>query len=87
MRVKHTERFDVMLARLPKKTKTLFELQEQRLKISIEDPRLHLKKLKGTDDVYSTRITRVYRALFVWDDDGTIWFYAIGHRKDIYRHL
>ncbi len=84
MQVRRTPRFERHLARLPVSVQKLFEEQVTRLQDHPADPRLHLKKLQGVSDAYSIRITRNYRALFVWDND-IILFYGVGDRKSIYR--
>ena len=73
---------------LPKKDKDLLHAQEQLLMKDIFHSKLHTKKLKGFPDnnVYSFRITRVYRGIFRLSGNDVILF-AIGHRKDIYQSL
>lgn len=83
MHIHHTTRFTRQLAGLPASVQTRFEEQASRLREQPNDPRLHLKKLQGFGDAYSIRITRNYRALFVWSDD-IVLFYGIGDRKDVY---
>lgn len=73
-----------MLEKLPESVQSAYQEQESRLVDNPKDPRLHLKKLRDMDDTYSFRITRSYRALFIWDNDTALLF-AVGDRKDIYR--
>lgn len=49
-------------------------------------PLLHTKRLKGgLRRGYSFRISRDWRAIFVFEDQNTIKLINIGDRKDIYR--
>lgn len=84
MQIKRTPPFDAKIAKLPNNVRELFQKQEERIRIDWRDPLLHLKKLHGKVDTYSIRITSEYRTLFVRDGD-ILWFFAVGHRKDIYR--
>jgi len=84
MRLIRTARFETMFEELPPSVRAMYREQETLLKNNPRDVRLHLKKLKGMDDTFSFRITRSYRALFVWEGD-TAWLFAIGDRKNIYR--
>lgn len=65
------------------KTDTLVGL----LAIDFRDSRLHAKKLHGIDDIYSFRIGRDYRGLFLFEDGSTIKLIDIRHRKDIYKQV
>jgi len=64
----------------------LLARQEKILAEDFFDPRLHTKKLKGLrgDIIFSFRITRNYRGLFLLREKGIVLF-MIGDRKDIYR--
>lgn len=84
MRVVRTQKFTAMLEKLPKSVQSVYREQEERLSDNPRDTRLHLKKLRDMDDIYSFRITRSYRALFIWEDN-TACLFAVGDRKDIYR--
>lgn len=84
MRVIRTQKFSLMLEKLPEPVQAIYQEQEERLLDNPKDSRLHLKKLRDMDDTYSFRITRSYRALFIWDNN-TAWLFAVGDRKDIYR--
>ncbi len=83
MRIVRTKKFERMLGRLPASVQKVYRGQENLLQENPRDSRLHLKKLQGIEDTYSFRITRSYRALFIWEDN-TAWLFAIGDRKDIY---
>ncbi len=84
MRIIRTLKFEKMPERLPASVQKAYVEQETILQGNPKDPRLHLKKLQGIYDTYSFRITRSYRALFIWEVN-TVWLFAIGDRKDIYR--
>lgn len=75
----------ISLKKLPKQVRQLYTQQLIRLKDSLKDPRLHLKKLRGLEEIFSFRITRNYRALFYFQYSNQIIIFAIGNRKDIYR--
>ena len=65
------------------KTDTLVGL----LTVDFRDSRLHTKKLHGIDDIYSFRIGRDYRCLFLFENGNTIKLVDIRHRKDIYKQV
>ena len=49
-------------------------------------PLLHSKPLVGKlHDAHSFRITRDWRAIFVFETEDTIRLVTLGHRKEIYR--
>jgi len=49
-------------------------------------PTLHTKQLSGKlTGFFSFRITRDWRAIFVFRDVNTIQLLKVAHRKDIYR--
>ena len=85
MIILETKDFRKELEKLPKRIKKLFQRQKSIFKKNWLDPRLHTKRIKELPGVYSFRITRAYRVLFYFRDDEAI-FFAIGHRKDIYRN-
>ena len=85
MKVARADEFVSMLNKLPTQTQRHFLTQEQRFIVDRRDTRLHVKKFVSLDGVFSLRITRTYRALFYFTDASTAVFFAIGHRKDIYR--
>ncbi len=78
-----TEDFNRNFDRLPLEIKKIFKKQETIFKNNWLDPRLHCKRLKELQGVFSFCITRRYRALFIFKDSYAV-FFAIGHRKDIY---
>ena len=85
MTVIYAEEFRKLFDKLPKRIQTAYRSQENYFRLSSRDPRLHLKKLKGNIDVFSFRITRAYRALFMFIEQDTALMLTIGHRKDVYR--
>ena len=84
MKILHTNTFSSGLKELPLGAKKLYKKQEDLFVIDWKDPRLHTKKLQGGDPLFSFRITRRYRVLFVFLDKEMALFTSIGHRKDIY---
>ena len=54
------------------------------LAVDIRDSRLHTKKLHGID-VFSFRVGRDYRVLFMFVDGSTIKLLDIKHRGEIYK--
>lgn len=87
MKIIHTDDFLKELSRLPIEIKDLLLVQEERLKANRRDPRLHIKKVRSLDRVFSFRVTRRYRVFFYSQDDQTIIFFDIDHRKDAYRKI
>lgn len=87
MKIRKTDDFDHAFEKLPQNVKRLFFIQEARFLISAQDPRLHIKKIKGLPLALSFRITRHYRVLFYFQDLETAILFDIDHRKDIYRGL
>ena len=85
MEVIRTDDFEEALIKLPAGAKRLYAIQEKRFLADPGDPRLHLKRLRELGGVFSFRITRRYRALCYFHTDNRVVFFAIGHRKDIYR--
>jgi len=85
MKVFYTKDFVKMLDTLPKNIQRLYLSQEDILKENSRDPRLHIKKLKGKPITFSFRITRAYRAFFVFKSVDEIVIYAVADRKDAYR--
>ena len=80
-----SRRFKKEFDRLPADIQLFARLQIDRWKQNQYDTRLHLKKLKGETSAYSIRITRSYRAIFIWEKPDEALFVTIDHRKDVYR--
>lgn len=87
MKIIQTDDFKKELAKLPISIQKAYDAQESLFLENHRDSRLHVKKLHGLDGVFSFRITREYRALFYFHDKEIIVFFAVGHRKDVYRDL
>ena len=85
MKVLYAHEFKKRFSKLPPNVKTLFLKQERIFKKSWKNSRLHLKKLSDHPLPFSFRITRGYRVLFVFIEQGVALFTTIGHRKNIYR--
>lgn len=85
MTIHYTSQFLKAFKKLPKKIKKLTVYQETIFRKDPDDPRLHVKLLKGRlKGLYSFRVTRNYRVLFAWKDKEDVIFYEIGDRKFIY---
>lgn len=85
MEIIHTDDFDRALAKLPKEIQELDAVQEERFSKHWLDARLHIKKLRGEDGVFTYRITRRYRGFFYFQNPDKAIFFDIDHRKDAYR--
>jgi mRNA-degrading endonuclease RelE of RelBE toxin-antitoxin system len=85
MIIHETDDFLKELKRLPKDIVKLFEKQKVIFQKNWLDSRLHTKRIKEMAGVYSFRITRRYRVLFYFKDVNEVVFFAIGHRKSIYK--
>ena len=85
MKIIHTDDFIKHLDKLPNHTARSFLIQQSRFENNPRHPSLYTKKLKDLDGVYSLRIGKNHRALFFFTPEGNVAFFAIGHRKDIYR--
>ena len=85
MEIFQTADFTKQLRKFPKDSLRLYMVQEKRFRENLRDPRLHMKKLQGLDGVSSFRVTRLYRVLFYFQSSDAVVFFAIGHRKDVYR--
>ncbi len=84
MKVVYSEKFSKNFKDLPKNIQNLFRKQELLFKKNWRDPRLNTKKLVNRDFLFSFRITRKYRVLFIFMNTDTVLFTRIGHRKNIY---
>ena len=85
MRIVKTLDFEKWYQNLESDIRKLYIVQERRFILDVRDPRLHIKKLKDIDGVFSFRITRNYRTLFYFQNPKSVVFFDIDHRKDIYR--
>lgn len=79
-----TEDFIKWFEKLPVEIKTIYHKQENIFKINWLDSRLHIKKLKELNGVYSFRITRRYRVLFYFRGNEEVIFFSVGHQKEVY---
>ena len=84
MRINYTKDFRESFKKLPNHIKSLFKRQELLFEKNWKDPKLHTKELIGNQPTFSMRITRSYRALFIFVEQDLVIFYDIGHRKDVY---
>ena len=85
MKIIYAEEFSKEFDKLPASAQILFRRQEKFFRVDWRDPRLHTKKLQGQLVTFSFRVTRKYRALFIFVDEQTALFATIGHRKEVYR--
>ena len=84
MKIIYDHEFVKQFKKLPSSIQRLFKKQETLFIKDSEDRRLQIKRLHGYEETYSMRITRNYRALFIFVKADMIIFSDIGHRKDIY---
>lgn len=80
-----TEDFRRAAERLPLEIQELCTIQFHRFGKDQNDPRLHIKRVRGLKGVFSLRITRRYRAFFYFQNREAAIFFDIDHRKDSYR--
>lgn len=85
--VSYTNTFVKNFRVLPKSIRVKTDELVGLLSIDFRDSRLHTKKLVLDEDIYSFRIGRDYRVLFVFESGDTIKLIDIQHRKDIYKGL
>lgn len=83
MRIIETDDFEKDLHRLPPEIQKLYRKQKNLFGENWLDARLHIKRNKELEGVYSFRITRRYRAFFYLRGEQAV-FFKIGHRKDVY---
>ena len=87
MRIIYTDDFNHNLQKFPKKIRRFLAIQEVRFKINWRDNRLHIKKIRSLDRVFSLRITRRYRTFFYFQNQETAIFFDFDHRKDAYKSI
>ena len=85
MQVIKTKDFDKQLVLMPSRIRLLFAKQEAIFLTNLRDSRLHLSKIFAMESVFSFRITKNYRCLFYFYQDDIAVFFAVDHRKDVYR--
>jgi mRNA-degrading endonuclease RelE of RelBE toxin-antitoxin system len=85
MQIIRTDDFTEMYNRLSPAVQRTLAAQLRRFETNVRHPSLHTKKLLDMDGVYSIRVGRSHRALFFFLENDSAVFFAIGHRKDIYR--
>ena len=84
MKIIYSEKFSKNIESLPKNIRKIFEKQESLFKNNWHDSRLQIKKLVNRDFLFSFRVTRAYRVLFVFVETDKVLFTRIAHRKDVY---
>ena len=85
MRVIFTTKSIRSLKKLPKGVQVKTDVMADILVVDYRDSRLKTKKLRTEESLYSFRIGRDYRAVFVFENSGVIKILDIRHRKDIYK--
>lgn len=85
MKIVYADEFAKQFRKLPPDIQRLYRKQEMIFRVNWRDPRLHVKKLRGEPLVYSFRVTRAYRVLFLFVAPGAALLATIGHRKDIHQ--
>ena len=85
MNIVRTNDFERAYKRLPADIQKLCVIQFDRFGTNWRDIRLHIKKVRSLEDVFSLRITRRYRTFFYFQTADTAIFFDCDHRKDIYR--
>lgn len=86
MRIVYSREFVKEVAILPKKTQEMLDVLLQILSRNPFYPTLHTKSLKGElSRMFSFRITRDWRVIFIFEDNNKIRLVKVGNRKDIYR--
>lgn len=86
-KVTYTKNFVSHFKRLPYSVQIKTDEQVSMLMIDFRDSRLHSKKLQSNTDLYSFRIGRDYRCIFMFEHGNTIKLIDIQHRKDIYKGI
>ncbi len=85
--VTYTKTFVKHFRVLPKSVQIKADELVSLLGVDFRDSRLHVKKLVLDEDIYSFRIGREYRVLFVFVAGASIKLLDVRHRKDIYKNL
>ncbi len=86
MKIVYSKDFIKQASTLPKKAQEMLDVSMHVLSRNPFYPTLHTKNLKGElSRMFSFRITRDWRVIFVFEDNDTIRLVKIGNRKDIYR--
>lgn len=82
----YSKQFLKAAAKLPRDIQKRLDTLVSILAEDAFNPLLHSKLLTGNlAQVYSFRITREWRALFMVENDEVVRLLKVGHRKDIYR--
>ena len=85
MNIVYADEFRKQFGRLPADIQETFHSQENLFINNWRDSRLHIKKLSGQPVYFSFRVTRRYRVIFMFIEQGSTLFATIAHRKDVYR--
>lgn len=79
MRSKTTRRFRKSFSQLPEPIKDRAREAYRRFVENPDHPGLRFKRVHTTEQIYSVRVTRDYRALGVRDDGTIVWFWIGSH--------
>ncbi len=86
MNIIYSRDFLKILSRLPESVQIKLDSLLEILEKNYLNPLLHTKRLSGSlANLYSFRITRDYRVIFMFEYSNVIKLLEVGHRKDIYR--
>jgi hypothetical protein len=66
---------------LPETVRAIADDKFQLLKANPDHPSLRFKKVEGTDDLWSVRVTRDYRALATFVDGRYVWDWIGDHKE------
>ncbi len=79
MRSKTTRRFRKSFSQLPEPIKDRAREAYRRFVENPDHPGLRFKRVHSTEQIYSVRVTRDYRALGVREGETIIWFWIGSH--------
>lgn len=85
MEINTTSDFEHALRKLPQEIQKIYTQQRVLFIVNWRDPRLHTKKVKSLEHVFSFRVTRRYRVFFYFRNFISAVFFDIDHRKDAYK--
>jgi len=86
MKSRATSDFWRLYNRLPPSIQKSAKQAYARFRQNPNHPSLHFKKVHPTQQIYSVRVSKGYRALGVREDDAIVWFW-IGSHEDYDRLL
>jgi hypothetical protein len=81
VRSRATPRFWAAYRELPTEIRSLAQKAYRLFQENPGHPSLHFKKVHDRDPIYSTRVTLVYRAVGLLEDDEITWFWIGTHAE------